>query len=45
MSKNNQWDHIPPTVLTTYGVADILNYQNSSIFTSGMSLAAAHCNP
>ncbi|AVV50654.1 PF07602 family protein [Leptospira santarosai str. CBC523] len=44
-AKNNQWDHIPPTVLTTYGVADILNYQNSSIFTSGMSLAAAHCNP
>ncbi|EMO23508.1 hypothetical protein LEP1GSC168_0875 [Leptospira santarosai str. HAI134] len=23
-AKNNQWDHIPPTVLTTYGVADIL---------------------
>lgn len=43
-AKNNHWDHIPPTVLTT-GAADISNPSNSSILTSGMSLAAAPCNP
>ncbi|MDI7157668.1 LIC10774 family surface protein [Leptospira santarosai] len=44
-AKNNHWDHTPPTVLMTGGAADILRSSSSSIFTSGMSLAAAHCNP
>ncbi len=44
-AKNNHWDHIPPTVVTTGGNADISNSSNSSILTSGMSLAAAPCNP
>ncbi len=44
-AKNNHWDHIPPTVAMTGGDVDILNPSNSSILTSGMSLAAAPCNP
>lgn len=46
-AKNNHWDHIPPTVavLTTDGNADIFNPSNFFIFTSGMSLAAAPCDP
>ncbi len=44
-AKNNHWDHIPPTVTTTGGNADIMSSSSSFIFTSGMSLAAAPCNP
>ncbi|EMJ64302.1 MULTISPECIES: DUF1565 domain-containing protein [Leptospira] len=45
-AKNNHWDHIPPTSTLLAGeVADILNPSNSSILTSGMSLAASPCNP
>ncbi|MDI7207438.1 DUF1565 domain-containing protein [Leptospira santarosai] len=41
-AKNNHWDHTPPTEGVS---ADILRSSSSSIFTSGMSLAAPHCNP
>ncbi|EKT88548.1 LIC10774 family surface protein [Leptospira santarosai] len=44
-AKNNHWDHTPPTVLMTGGAADIQSSSSSSIFTSGMSLGAPHCNP
>lgn len=45
-AKNNHWDHIPPTATVLAGeVADILNPSNSSILTSGMSLATSPCNP
>ncbi|EMF80760.1 PF07602 family protein [Leptospira weilii serovar Topaz str. LT2116] len=43
-AKNNQWDHIPPSVVTD-GFGDIWDQMNSTIFTTGMSLAPANCNP